>query len=667
MGFVITDNIFFGGSPRDIRKLERDFSRFQYQAVILFSELDHPDVARVYHGDDADSFQELNTELSRANSFASLDRRTGRHVCFFACQRPPQDIRRRNYMVGSRDPTLPAVDDRVLVRSLGRFFGLSKDELPAMVVSPNLWRGPVTIIPRISGMDAAGAILRHLVQIARRFNGAVSDSALCAHLAQGLPRTHPPRMFEPQREAAQSIQRLYRGALNLQLPNPHTALREIEATGTALVEEFLALLASSRGGSDSLDEDAWLDLLARFSQEAGFLGLPSMFSIDHERRALPALLLPSWYGEVDPVSQEMTLSALHFERSVTGGFLGDLDQSVLDHSGLLAGLWKTVEREMNLSFIQLARKHRGIQMPRYFAKWDETAKKTATIYSLGEDFQVNGRHPGSAIGGELAMYMLGKGRVFINELVKHESEPFFQDFERLLADVDTNPEAVIQDLLELNRVRRRGSHAESVRAADAYTQRKIIIDGSLLPAMNRVKRELRPSVSSPTEHLAADTRFPSLDELAGSVGSSPVARGSRSRDRPRLRHDLQARTPVERAVELLESVGLKRLVGGGGRGGLAREQLEQSPLELIEHTLDTGFRRLHRKRRRQPGLFDEVQSSDEVESDSGLDEIRSAVASQLAAQARLNLEIVERLLSPHKGPQLRITEALSALDDDVES
>ncbi len=265
MGFVIKESIFFGGDRGQIRELERRFSTFKYQAAILFSEVDHPEMARVYHGDQADSFTGLDAELRHANSFASLDKITGRHVCFFGCQKPPQEIRKRDLVVGQQHEE--GLDDRVLVRSLGRFFGLSNDELPAMVISPNLWRGMVTVIPCISGMDTAGAVLRHLVKISRRFRGQISDSALCEHLARGLSEAHPPRLFEPQRESAGSVQKIYRGALNLQEPALHgQIMREIESTGAALAEQLRVLWASSQRDSASLDEDAWMELLTRFGQ-----------------------------------------------------------------------------------------------------------------------------------------------------------------------------------------------------------------------------------------------------------------------------------------------------------------------------------------------------------------------------------------------------------------
>ena len=46
--------------------------------------------------------------------------------------------------------------------------------------------------------------------------------------------------------------------------------------------------------------------------------------------------------------------------------------------------------------------------------------------------------------------------------------------------------------------------------------------------------------------------------------------------------------------------------------------------------------------------------------------VRSAVAGKLAAQARLNLEIIERLLSPNPRTRERITETLSSLREDQE-
>lgn len=74
--------------------------------------------------------------------------------------------------------------------------------------------------------------------------------------------------------------------------------------------------------------------------------------------------------------------------AVTARALRDLETSserAMDFSAALLGLYKAIERQVNMSLVQAVRKTRDIPMPSYFCKWDPNCPATQSVVATGTD------------------------------------------------------------------------------------------------------------------------------------------------------------------------------------------------------------------------------------------------------------------------------------------
>jgi hypothetical protein len=131
MGVPLRSNIFKRGTDE-----HQYFRRFPVQVVVLFSPGD-----RAF----ADAFRDL---------FTRLEGLTGDDVAFFAVLDPPDEWLRvagdrqwwREYQARIGRVGF-GYDDRVLVREIARLFGVRWHQLPALVVSTDLWTGEFLSCP----------------------------------------------------------------------------------------------------------------------------------------------------------------------------------------------------------------------------------------------------------------------------------------------------------------------------------------------------------------------------------------------------------------------------------------------------------------------------------------------------------------------------------------
>ena len=130
-------------------------------------------------------------------------------------------------------------------------------------------------------------------------------------------------------------------------------------------------------------------------------------------------------------------------------------------------------------------------MPEFFAKWDDSKTTESTIYRLDKAYQVNKRVRKSAIGGNLAMYTLGNGRVFLEALLREKKDmPVALEMFEALQHASLSSEDFFDQLLKLNSMRNMGMHTQTVARQIAQEQRELILRGNLLPAMMHVKNRL---------------------------------------------------------------------------------------------------------------------------------------------------------------------------------
>ena len=504
MGFFLTENIFFGDQRQGYKST---FGRYRYQAVVLFSQHEHPEMARTFYAG----------EEERA-SFIALDKSTGKNVCFFACQIPPKTFESDGRIPGKPIPI--DHDDRVVMRLMSEFFGLGPCDLPAVVLSPNLWRGEVVVLPQIDRMEAVREILHELVNIAEHKRPA-SDAQLEAHFGKATParRIRPKRENDTVKETFKGYQNCLNGG-----GFRKDTYEEIEKKLKSVSDELSVVIISDGHAKD---------LRKRLISLAPFLSLPSTVP-DTEAR-LPPLHLPDWYERLHPRSQSMMLMALHLERAVKLESFG-LGQEFRDYAPLLSGLWRTVEMELNLSFYQLARQHAGIPMPLAFARYFEHPGR----FKIGhkkKQYDVNLRKENSALGGDLSMCMLGNGREMVELLVSQEAMPFMGTYQQCVRQAGTHHDEVVKHLTVLNQVRRAGSHPQTIEVATATEQRAIIMEKPLIETMLLVKEELsgperppQPSLNLFGQEAETPLTFQPVDDLfKGELGPA------RAKGRP-MRH-----------------------------------------------------------------------------------------------------------------------------------
>ena len=98
-----------------------------------------------------------------------------------------------------------AADDQILISEIADFFEVKEADLPAVVVSQNLWSREVVILPKIGSMTVIGPLLRNLTDIAKGKH-AFSNQKLAAHLNTAFPNL---RLAEPERQHGAHVGQLF--------------------------------------------------------------------------------------------------------------------------------------------------------------------------------------------------------------------------------------------------------------------------------------------------------------------------------------------------------------------------------------------------------------------------------------------------------------------------
>ena len=420
MGFPIRTNIFNAGSAA-----QRYFARFPVQVAILFSPQDA-----------------VFTDHLKSR-FAELDRSTGEGLAFFAVLDPPEDWLRdrgnRGWWVKyQRDLGASAftADNRVLMREIGRLFGLAWHSFPCLVASPNLWRAEYVICP--TSAQHLDVQLNELAKLPDRLGQPnVGHIASTLEAVTGVPvRYHPPseavrqrlgefydilHTFEPNRGLEETDFRYFLG-------------RQLDAAE----HNVEALRRSSRsrpGPNDVESEGAEQEATdAVIEDAAGRFVAPASVAaqVIHDLRRTPDL--PDMLDEEAAVMVETAVTVGSFlenlaetslgglgplgRRKPRGGYGRQREPSLLDldFTPGAQGAWKAFELEVNLSVIQAARSARDVAMPTYFSLHDpalpydrgivQTGRRgprpiTVDINQLDWADRASGRHRFVALGDAL--------------------------------------------------------------------------------------------------------------------------------------------------------------------------------------------------------------------------------------------------------------------------
>ena len=362
------------------------------------------------------------------------------------------------------------LDDRVLIGEIAQFFNVSRDEMPAIVFSGNLWSDEVVVLPCLANMDVVGMVLRHLTEMARR-PYRLDDWSLAQHFQRAFPNA---RTTDPQRHMAESLRPFCDSWHDLSEAK-NVVMQDRSSRQRILLLQQLALL-HRRSEKIDFEQPSGRDL-NRWEQRWHQIGLLLA------RYALPSMMEswisePPWVQDLDQVSRSKVLSVLYARNQL------QLDSPLIeDFSGFLVGLWGAVERLLNLSLIQLARQAKGIPMPQYYAAFQPDVPRSATTFRFNnQSYNVNKYFSNSAIGGDLAMYMLGQGRVLCEHIyvdTAEESLHFSSSLTMHLEQHSSSAERLFKMLLSINQARNEGCHSQLIDAEVFHSQWEMMLDSEL--------------------------------------------------------------------------------------------------------------------------------------------------------------------------------------------
>ena len=444
MGFPLLANIFQSGTPEHAR-----FANFPLQAAVLFSANCHREIAEAF-----------------AYSFPELHHVTGQKVAFFSPLTLPDWLRSltnrqrgwdaagnlQELMFGvwsylertssgqmiSRSRYTYAND--VLVREIARTFAVAWDDLPVLVISPNLWLGEYLVVP-----TDAQRIVPQILALARLVErvGRPDFETLLT-----MARTELAPQAELVRGRRRELQRFVTTAGEIEQHGREGSMKIVQGLCRELLymSEMFAITASERMRRDiEMEQRASNRDSAAHQLRLGSVGLqnlpvgsspaePTSPHKDGARIPLSATSEARLDGSQDDDAEtyEAESAQLQFENNVeemtgklatvaaglageditesdsptlpvgldsesrvmiqtslcVGKFLKQHDIAV-DFTPAACGMWKALERELNLSLIQVARRGRGVPMPECFALVDPNLPEGRGIVVTGQDLTVH--------------------------------------------------------------------------------------------------------------------------------------------------------------------------------------------------------------------------------------------------------------------------------------
>lgn len=332
---------------------------------------------------------------SNFHKTGSLDWRWGR---FFAVLDPPQDwtVEAENrtwWQEYNRDTPLlgASYDDPVLVRELARLFGVHWSDLPALVVSTNLWGAEFTTIPTNPWLiEQQFQILTDLVDEWGKPNIDQIADVLSDHSSVPTAYHPPDRTLQRRLGTTYSVlacapsegkpfngpdfQRIVGRTLN----EVDFALEELRSSRYN-AERRLNHLDAARSENISSPSE---ELADRFLEDiAGQLVAPATVATEVAGRLTMFLNAQPELGleEEAAIMVETSIRVGNFQELSQGNeppfrFRNDnprfAREQKVDFSPGCQGAWKAFELEANLSVIQAVRAACGVKMPELFRLFD---------------------------------------------------------------------------------------------------------------------------------------------------------------------------------------------------------------------------------------------------------------------------------------------------------
>jgi hypothetical protein len=498
MGFPIRTNIFNAGSAA-----QRYFARFPVQVAILFSP------------DDTAFTEQLKAR------FAELDRATGEGLAFFAVLDPPDEwlhdrVNRGWWDNYQRDLGVSAfsADNRVLMREIGRLFGIAWHSFPCLVASPNLWRAEYVSCP--TSAQHLDVQLNELAKLANRFGRPnVGHIASTLEAVTGAPiHYHPPsesvrqrlgefydilRTLDPDRGLEETD---FRHALGRQLDavdNNLEALRRSARSSRAPIDEESE--GAQQEASDAVIEDAAGRLVAPASVAARVVDelrrapdLPEMLDEEAAVMVETAVTVGSFLESLEETSLR-GLGPLG-RRKPRGGYGRQHNPSPLDldFTPGAQGAWKAFELEVNLSVVQAARSARDVAMPVYFALHDPGLPYDRGIVRTGQrgnrpiTVDINQLDWADRASGRHRFVALGDALHVIRSMSGSCDERLDSVIQQTLGS--SLPHHMLEEWNLIVRIRNRGSHVHRLGRGEYEMVLRTALSPANLAPLLRIKESI---------------------------------------------------------------------------------------------------------------------------------------------------------------------------------
>jgi hypothetical protein len=493
MGFPLRSNIFQADEHE-----QQYFDRFPIQVAVLFSPND-PVFSPVFR-----------------DIFLHLDQITGDEVAFFAALDPPDDWREaargrvwwERYR-GRFGELGFSFEERPLVNEIARRFGLQWDELPALVISTNLWAAEFVTTPTSAGNIEAQ--LTALTQLAHDW-GRPTTAQLITLLEDMLgaePRYHPADdRLRYRFNQFYGVLETYHAEAGFDRERygqyVRREMRQIELKTNVLDR------GRARDSGDDLQEPGNSEPFGALADEVtgnliavatvaerAFEGLtnyrdiPLADLLDEESVVmLETSLTVGRFLEWSADDRLAGVEPLRFDRVRRGG-RGN-GGNWFDFTPGAQGVWKSLEREINLSVIQAARHARGIEMPAFFATFRPGFQGDCRVFTgrvRGRDVNRNLNSKDSRHKPCHEFFTLGDSWHIVDAMLTRTEEQLESVIHGILHG--PLPGNFMSNWHDVYQIRNKASHRSPLSRREYEATYHLALGSGLLPPLMQLKAALR--------------------------------------------------------------------------------------------------------------------------------------------------------------------------------
>lgn len=473
MGFPIRTNIFS-------EKIDNSWiKKFPVQMIVLFSPGDKEFLS---------AFNEI---------FLDLDQLTGRDIIFFAVLDPPEEW---TMVAGNRkdwssyweqEPVGYSMDDRMLIEEIARKFKVKWSDLPVIIVSTDLWNAehisfktsPLLITDQMHA-------LKKLVQKSKEsFDLDIGYIAEALSDRSGVQVSYNPPDIEMRNDFARFYNILDLANNRIRRYWEDIYFRHFYQSRQNNQRNTYEQFQYNESYNDSLQRFYASQLVPFVARLETHQNRSLHFQQDEEK--IQAL-------DVDDESWTMISRALRIGRFIDDdqtqeqlNYRSGLPQRRIleDYSPAAQGLWKSFEKEVNLSIVQAFRSSRAISMPMYFAKFFPDFSGNKFIKTEKRTVDINQRDWEDPEKKRHRFIELGPAFHCTNVMMGNVNEDFDQVILRCL-DGSIIPKSLLDDWEQIIGIRNPPSHTELLSREGFRRMVEMVIENDNLSILARIKHAL---------------------------------------------------------------------------------------------------------------------------------------------------------------------------------